>query len=539
MPLTRLIHEQLAANHRIAVAIVEVLAESGEDTQRARAIRALGDEAPAIHQVGRWIAPKRLVAMFEAAALSRNRARRVGQKLIGPGGVGLALCYGGLATPEKAYRRVDDLLARETGAGRYRADSIGHGCARIAFDPASQGLDPRDTWPAELGPAVCGMREGMLETVPMLFGLLPGTVRETQCAFDGALHCEFEVRWTHMSRQGVAGGLGFGAIVGGLTAWAAGWPLWALALSVSVLALLCAGAGRAVDLARQLEAIGGARRGQLALLEQLESGLAERLDDIARFGDRPAQAGASLSRGEGLVPVSQVERLGGSAGAVMAGAMGQVSSDLQRAAQELSADLAALKTRVAEGQSAPEAWDEGLDGCVRLSGQIDQAAAVLNRALGGRGENRPHAPKAMVERALARFRAGQAGEFIVEQALADELPQISCDDVQIEYVIQELLAHAQAVSGSDPGAHAHLTLRSAHGGVEVWVEDQGACLEPELIDRIFDPFVEGDSDSVGAGQGGLRECLGIIEEHGGEFVVQPGAGQGNRISFVLPAHTPA
>jgi signal transduction histidine kinase len=37
----------------------------------------------------------------------------------------------------------------------------------------------------------------------------------------------------------------------------------------------------------------------------------------------------------------------------------------------------------------------------------------------------------------------------------------------------------------------------------------------------------------------LRECLRIIEEHGGEFVVQPGAGQGNRISFVLPAHTPA
>jgi signal transduction histidine kinase len=119
------------------------------------------------------------------------------------------------------------------------------------------------------------------------------------------------------------------------------------------------------------------------------------------------------------------------------------------------------------------------------------------------------------------------------------LPQVACDDVQIEYVVQELLAHAQAVSGSDPGAHARLTLRSAHGGVEVWVEDQGACLEAELIDRIFDPFVEGDSDSVGAGQGGLRECLRIIEEHGGEFVVQPGAGQGNRISFVLPVHTPA
>ena len=210
MSLARLIRGQLAANHRIAVSVLDVLAESGEAALRARAVRALGDEAPAIHQVGRWIAPKRLIAMLEAGALSRNRARRVGQKLVSPGGVGLALCYGGLATPEKAYRRVDDLLARETGTGRYATLSITGESARIAFEPAAQGTDPRDTWPAELGPAVCGMREGMFEAIPMLFGLLPGKARETQCAFQGADRCEFEVRWSRMPRLGVAAGAGGG-----------------------------------------------------------------------------------------------------------------------------------------------------------------------------------------------------------------------------------------------------------------------------------------------------------------------------------------
>ncbi len=537
MPFTRLIRDQLAASHRIAVAMVEVLAESGEDTLRARSIRALGDEAPAIHQVGRWIAPKRLVAMFEAAALSPSRARRVGQKLMTPGGVGLALCYGGLATPEKAYRRVDDLLARETGAGQYSAVSIGRDCARISFDPCANGLDPRDVWPAELGPAVCGMREGMLEAVPTLFGLLPGTVHETQCAFRGALHCEFEVRWSHTPRHGVAAGLGLGAVLGGVAMWAAGLPVWGFVPAVALLTLLGGAAGRAVDLTRQLEAIGGARRGQLALLEQLESGLAERLDDIARFGDRPAQAGASLSGGEGLVPVSQVERLGGSAGAVMVGAMGQASADLQRAARELSAELTALKARVTEGECAPAEWDEALVECALHGRQIEEAAGILNRALGGRGENRIQELKTIVERGLARFRSGLCAEFSVEQALGDDLPEVSCDDVQIEYVIRQLLVNAQASSRSVPGAHARLTVSNAPGGVEVLVEDDGECLEAELIDRIFDPFVEGAPDPVGADHGGLRDCLRIIEDHGGEFVVQPGSERGNRISFVLPAQT--
>jgi K+-sensing histidine kinase KdpD len=71
--------------------------------------------------------------------------------------------------------------------------------------------------------------------------------------------------------------------------------------------------------------------------------------------------------------------------------------------------------------------------------------------------------------------------------------------------------------------------------VEVVVEDEGERLEAELIDRIFDPFVEGDAESSEPGQGGLRACLRVVEDHGGEFVVQPADERGNRIAFVLPA----
>ena len=218
----------------------------------------------------------------------------------------------------------------------------------------------------------------------------------------------------------------------------------------------------------------------------------------------------------------------------MVGAMGQASADLQQAARELSNDLTALKARLIEGECAPADWEQGLADCALHSRKMEEAAGILNRALGGRGESRVQELKAIVERGLARFRSGPCGEFSVEQALGDDLPQVLCDDVQIEYVIWQLLVNAQAASASEPGAQARLTVSSAPGGVEVLVEDDGECLEAELIDRIFDPFVEDAPDPVGPDRGGLRDCLRIIEEHGGEFVVQPGGERGNRISFVLP-----
>ena len=538
MSLTRLIRDQLAANHRIAASVIEVLAESGEAALRARALRALGEEAPAIHQVGRWIAPKRLIAMFEAAALSRNQARRAGQRLVGPSGVGFALCYSGLTTPEKAYRHIDDLLARETGAGRYATDSLVDRCARVVFDPTRKDVDPRDVWPAELGPAVCGMREGMLEAIPTLFGLLPATVRETQCGFAGAEHCEFEVRWSHMPRRGLVLGAVFGALLAAGLVGLTGLSLPLLIVGVPLLMVLGTAAGRALDLAHQLEAVGGARRGQLALLEQFDSGLAERMDDLARLSDPPAASDTSMGEGEGLVPISQAVQPRSSAGVVMAGAMSQASTELQQAAAALGSELSELKVRMAEGQPAPAEWGEGLGNCALQSRRIEEAAALLTRAVGGRGERDERDMKELVESALARFQAGLSADFSVDLDLEGELTPIACDAGQIEYVVQQLLANARGASGGDPEAKVRVSLRAAPGGIELVVEDDGECLEADTIDRIFDPFVEDAPDRSGPAQS-LPACLRIVESHGGEFAVQPVGERGNRISFVLPAQPPA
>ena len=91
---------------------------------------------------------------------------------------------------------------------------------------------------------------------------LPAGVEETHCTERGDSCCVYEVRY----RRGSFLGLSLGSVLGmgtglGLALSAGAAPL-AMGLFVFLGAMLGGAAGRAVDLARQLDAVGGARRGQ-------------------------------------------------------------------------------------------------------------------------------------------------------------------------------------------------------------------------------------------------------------------------------------
>jgi len=337
-----------------------------------------------------------------------------------------------------------------------------------------------------------------------------------------------------MSRRGLFAGAGLGAALGAVALWAADFAGGGLALGTSILALLGAGVGRAFDLAQQLEAVAGARRGQLALLEQLESGLAERLDDIARSGAWPVSAGSDLSAGEGLVPIFETSRTAGAAGVAMAQAVGDAVSQAGDAAAALGMDLERMREQAGEGPGSAAEWNELVARCEDHGRQIEEAASILGRAVGGCGGRRDHDPRKLVEHALASFRTGQPEGLALEAELFEGLPEISCNAEQITFVIERLLANAAGASEGQDEVAVRLALGPAPGGIEVRVEDEGECLEADAIDRIFDPFEEGAPDPEGPGQG-LAACLRIVEDHGGELVVQAVGDRGNCISFVLPA----
>jgi CheY-like chemotaxis protein len=67
------------------------------------------------------------------------------------------------------------------------------------------------------------------------------------------------------------------------------------------------------------------------------------------------------------------------------------------------------------------------------------------------------------------------------------------------------------------------------------VEDDGAGIAPENLDRIFDPFFTTKEEGRSLGLG-LAVVYGIVEGHGGTIDVRSRPGQGATFRVLLPRH---
>lgn len=118
----------------------------------------------------------------------------------------------------------------------------------------------------------------------------------------------------------------------------------------------------------------------------------------------------------------------------------------------------------------------------------------------------------------------------MELVVADPLPPVQADYVQIEQVIINLVENA--VRHSPRGSTVTITAApDPAGGARVTVVDEGPGIDPEEEAAIFEPFrTGGGSASTGVG---LAICRGIVDAHGGSIEVLASE-RGARLSFVLP-----
>jgi signal transduction histidine kinase len=72
-----------------------------------------------------------------------------------------------------------------------------------------------------------------------------------------------------------------------------------------------------------------------------------------------------------------------------------------------------------------------------------------------------------------------------------------------------------------------------HGddGVLVAVEDSGAGIAPDDMDRIFEPLFTTKSEGMGMG---LAICRSIVESHGGRISASRAKPRGSVFQFFLP-----
>jgi C4-dicarboxylate-specific signal transduction histidine kinase len=128
----------------------------------------------------------------------------------------------------------------------------------------------------------------------------------------------------------------------------------------------------------------------------------------------------------------------------------------------------------------------------------------------------------------------QRNRVILGTELADDLPLVTGDRVQLQQVVLNLLQNASdAMSGVDdrPRQLRIRTEREEGDRVRLSVQDGGVGFDPQAMDRLFEAFYTTKNDGMGMG---LSVSRSIIERHRGCLSAAPNDGHGATFSFSLP-----
>ena len=122
----------------------------------------------------------------------------------------------------------------------------------------------------------------------------------------------------------------------------------------------------------------------------------------------------------------------------------------------------------------------------------------------------------------------------VRTNLADSLPLVSADRVQLQQVIINLIVNAIDAMSSVNDRTCELVLNSGESAPdEVFVEvrDSGMGLAETNLNQLFDSFYSTKSEGMGMG---LSISRAIVEAHGGRLWATPNEPYGAVFRFVLP-----
>jgi signal transduction histidine kinase/ActR/RegA family two-component response regulator len=158
--------------------------------------------------------------------------------------------------------------------------------------------------------------------------------------------------------------------------------------------------------------------------------------------------------------------------------------------------------------------------------------------------------KPIVREVLALLRASLPRTIDIGERIAPDLYTIQADPTQIHQVLMNLCtnaAHAMEENGGrldvsleniylDQDNRLRMWTVSPGWFVRISVEDNGCGIDPEISERIFDPYFT--TKQLGKGTGmGLAVTHGIVKSAGGAITVESQLGRGTRFDVYLPGYT--
>jgi PAS domain S-box-containing protein len=123
----------------------------------------------------------------------------------------------------------------------------------------------------------------------------------------------------------------------------------------------------------------------------------------------------------------------------------------------------------------------------------------------------------------------------VRTRLAAGLTSVWGDRVQLQQVVLNLILNAVEAMDSVEEPRRTLSIRTEQkgaAGILVAVHDSGPGLDPEHLQRVFDPFYTTKPSGLGMG---LSICRSIIDAHGGRLWADANQPRGTIFQFTLPA----
>jgi two-component system sensor histidine kinase HydH len=131
-------------------------------------------------------------------------------------------------------------------------------------------------------------------------------------------------------------------------------------------------------------------------------------------------------------------------------------------------------------------------------------------------------------RQLVEPQARQAG-IVLEQAIPPSLPDIRADRDRIKQVLLNLALNA--IEAMPTGGRLTLGAAASSAALTLVVTDTGSGIPPELLPRVFEPYVTTKTKGLGLG---LAIARRMVEAHGGRIEVESQVGQGTSFRIVLP-----
>lgn len=254
-------------------------------------------------------------------------------------------------------------------------------------------------------------------------------------------------------------------------------------------------------------------------------------DEVGRLGAAFNEMLARLEQSQSALVRS--EKLG-VAGLVAARVAHDIRNPLSSIKMQTQLLRAGLRQRKSLGRRDTDVQSgEMLDAVLRDISQVETVITdLLELARPGELNRHPTRLDTLVREVLQQLAPQLAHRKIhVEAHLDQQLPLVPLDADRFRQALLNIVNNA--ADAMPTGGTLLVATRRIDGDAAIALDvcDDGTGIAPELLDRVFDPFVSTKRDGVGLG---LVNARAVVESHGGRIELAARSPKGTRATLQLP-----